>query len=418
MTEPLFVYFESWEIGRLTLDDNYRFLFKYSDDWLLKSDHFPVSLSMPIEQKVYANEAHAYFTNLLPEGALRSLICQKLKISESNHYELLKKIGGECAGVIRVLSEDDDISILPPSYQVLDEHQTAEMMITQGAYGYKSVRLSLAGAQYKLPVYREGDNKLYCPLNGSPSSHILKFPNLLYQHLPEYEILSTAIASKLGLNAIEILPIQLGNGTVASLSKRYDRILRYGSLFRLHQEDFCQVMGKPPYQKYEEENGPGFKDCMAIINKFSSTPVLDRKVLMEWLVFNVLIGNCDAHAKNLSFLFSNGKVRLSPSYDLVCTLMYPRLATSMAMSIGEAKQVQNVKKSDWEILAKQLNLNPKLLLNTVEKMAVTLLDNSKCREELYGIGINEQIIIRLHKKIQKQCRNILTKMGSTSKTGA
>lgn len=406
---PLYVYFEDKEIGQLSLDRDQRFIFQYSSEWLELVDGFPLSLSMPLDERLYENEAHAYFTNLLPEGELRNLICEKLKVSENNHYELLRRIGGECAGAIRILQEDADLNTLTDSYQLIEKLVDAEVLIGAMVYGHQANRLSLAGAQFKLPVFYN-DEKFYLPKNGSASSHILKFPSSRYRNLPTVEMLSTALVQQSGLDCIEIDAVPYDKNKLASLSKRFDRSLLKDKIIRVHQEDFCQVIGKLSFQKYEGENGPTLKDCFDVIDKFSSIPIIDKKKLMESTILNVLIGNCDAHAKNISYLFEGGQIKLSPLYDIVSTLTFPKLSTQMAMSLGGEKSILNVKKSNWEKWADEVSLNSKLVLGTVEKMAIGIIERGEgwCHET--SSLIPEQQSVRVYKRVLKQTKNILHKL--------
>jgi serine/threonine-protein kinase HipA len=410
MTEaPLYVYHGENEIGRIALDLEGRFVFNYCSEWLDHPSSFPISLSMPFGKERYGKEAQAYFSNILPEGALRTLICQRLKISEANDYELLKKIGGECAGAIRILEEDSDVTVNDNSYMPLDELSSVEVMMRDQAYGNRENRLSLAGAQYKLPVYYDG-KLLYLPQRGAPSSHIIKFPTLAYKDLPTVEILSTFLGQKLELNTIHIDAIAYENKKTASLSKRYDRLYSDGKIIRMHQEDFCQILGKHPYQKYEVENGPSLKDCFQVVEQYSTVPVIDKKSLLQSVILNVLIGNCDAHGKNISFIYSDGQVKLSPSYDIVSTLMYPKVSTQLAMSIGGEKEVTKIRKLNWNILSDQIHIGSKYILGMVEEMGTAITDHGSDWLQELESDLPEQHIIRFYRRISKQCKNILQKL--------
>ncbi len=117
--------------------------------------------------------------------------------------------------------------------------------------------------------------------------------------------------------------------------QRYDRTVGAdGAVTRLHQEDFCQALGFPPEHKYQQEGGPLLRDCLALLREWSTTPVLDIRDFLDGQIFNVLIGNADAHGKNYSMLYSGGQRRLAPFYDLVCTLAWPELSKRPAMKIG------------------------------------------------------------------------------------
>jgi serine/threonine-protein kinase HipA len=101
------------------------------------------------------------------------------------------------------------------------------------------------------------------------------------------------------------------------LVERYDRRESAGRVIRLHQEDFCQATGRRPERKYEQEGGPSFADCAMVVTRASSDPLLDLQRLMRWQAFNAIVGNCDAHGKNLSLVYDGSRTRLAPFYDLL-----------------------------------------------------------------------------------------------------
>ena len=104
---------------------------------------------------------------------------------------------------------------------------------------------------------------------------------------------------------------------------------------RLHQEDFCQALGVPSETKYQSEGGPSLTDSFALLRGASSLPVVDLAALLDAAIFNLIIGNHDAHAKNFSLLYmSDRSIRLPPLYDLVSTGFYPELTGKMAMKVG------------------------------------------------------------------------------------
>lgn len=117
------------------------------------------------------------------------------------------------------------------------------------------------------------------------------------------------LARQVGLPVPEARVVEIAGKRVCQV-ERYDRHKGGdGSTARLHQEDFCQALGVPPELKYEKEGGPGFPDCFGLVGAWSVEPALDSLNLLRWALFNLLIGNADAHAKNLSFLYQAGGVR-------------------------------------------------------------------------------------------------------------
>jgi serine/threonine-protein kinase HipA len=108
-----------------------------------------------------------------------------LGISEDNDFALLKALGGECAGALTVVetvpsTEKYEYKLL--SLEKLENLASAESVFS-AVSGQSGIRLSLAGAQDKLPVLLK-DNKFYLPVGSAPSSHILKFPSKRFAHLP------------------------------------------------------------------------------------------------------------------------------------------------------------------------------------------------------------------------------------------
>ena len=149
---------------------------------------------------------------------------------------------------------------------------------------------------------------------------------------------------------------------------------------RLHQEDLCQALGKLYVEKYQHEGGPGVGDAMALIDEESAVPARDREQFWLALVFNVLIGNCDAHGKNYSLLYDSPAPSLAPLYDLLSTAVYEELTKRLAMSIDGATELKDVGPLAWTELAREVGFAPRFLeqrmapfveqtLNVAEKMA-------------------------------------------------
>lgn len=261
MTEKahgLDVYFRDRLAGRLWLDEHRRFVFQYDDGWLKSSRIFPLSLSLPLRQETYTDDiARPFFANLLPEGEIRELIAKQFHLSEQNVFALLEKIGGECAGAVSILprgAKPADRS----GYRELDDeglHKVlAEIPMRPLLAGEKGIRLSLAGAQNKLPVFIDDKEKIYIATGNSPSTHILKPPIPRIEESVENEAFCMTLAWRMRLPVANVV-IRKNQDTILVVT-RYDRERKEdGSVVRLHQEDFCQALGILPEQKYESEGG-------------------------------------------------------------------------------------------------------------------------------------------------------------------
>ncbi|MBW2432731.1 MAG: HipA domain-containing protein, partial [Deltaproteobacteria bacterium] len=127
--------------------------------------------------------------------------------------------------------------------------------------------------------------------------------------------------------------------------------------------------------KYEAEGGPGLADCFRLVRDYSSQPLLDSQSLYRWIVFNFLLGNADAHAKNLSFVIEEGrKIRLAPFYDLLSTLIYPEISKRVAMKIGNESRFEWVFERHWQRMADQADIKfsylKKMLLDYSNKLPI------------------------------------------------
>jgi serine/threonine-protein kinase HipA len=371
MTGRLGVYLGPRAVGVLSVDESDRFAFAYDASWLADPGRFPISQSLPLgAEPQIAEPAHAFFANLLPEGHTRQLVARRLGLSEGNDFGLLRALGGECAGAL-VLAEAPPRAV-EHRYRPLDDVELASIAMTGGAFAELvaggGVRLSLAGAQDKLPVKLDGD-RLLLPLGASPSSHILKFANRHFKHLPANELMIGLLARASGLPVVDAALRRIGNEEHL-LVARYDRIVGPDGVTRLHQEDLCQALGLPPGRKYEEEGGPGFARCFETIARCSSEPALDTRALLRWIAFNAIVGNADGHAKNLSLVRGlDGRLRLAPFYDLLATSAYPRLGRRLAMVVGRKAEPGDIRGRDWRQLAETIQVNPAFVVEIVRELA-------------------------------------------------
>ncbi|MCU0709005.1 MAG: type II toxin-antitoxin system HipA family toxin [Pirellula sp.] len=415
MSESLYVHFGSQTVGVLELANDNLMRFEYRPDWIRAEGTFPISLSLPFDGSYTDRASHHYFANLLPEGNVREQICRALGISPSNDFELLKAIGGECAGALEVSPRcEPSAPANPPRYEPVTDEQLAQWSVgTPDAFsdvtGHDEVRLSLAGAQDKLPVHVDDDGVILIPVAGSPSTHILKFASPFYSHLPENETFMALLAKSVGLPVVDIQLRATPKARIAVIA-RYDRVLRDGVYHRLHQEDFCQALGISPSNKYQKEGGPSLKQCAEVIRRHAAFPLVDLNKFLQWALFNWLAGNADAHGKNLSLLYDqSGAPSLAPFYDLVCTRNYKNLSRFLAMEMGGTADPDLVGARHLEAFAAEVKLRPKLVLGVadalLEQIANALDPVSASFVEQYG---DSPIVERVPMVIRKQIRRART----------
>jgi serine/threonine-protein kinase HipA len=357
-------------------------------------DSQPLSLSLPVRAEPYHDEfAKPFFANLLPEAEIRYLIAKNLGLSEKNDFALLEAIGGECAGAVSLFPEG---TILPThkDYKKLNDEALNQLISDLPSQpmmaGEQDIRLSLAGAQHKLPVFYDG-NEISIPRGVAASSHILKPPMVHYPNTVENEYFSMQLAERIGLNVPETQILH--KAVPLYLITRYDRIRnKQGDLIRLPQEDFCQAMAISPNNKYEKEGGPSLKACFELVRNHSIQPTKDLNELLNWVIFNVLIGNADAHGKNVSFMLTPEGPLLAPFYDLMSTAIYPNLAQKMAMKIGGEDRPDWIIARRWEQFAEDIGIKFKLVRERCVDMANTLSTISvKLASECQQQSENESI---------------------------
>jgi serine/threonine-protein kinase HipA len=346
-----------------------------------------LSVSLPKRREPYTDrEAGPFFRNLLPEQAYRGLVAAAAGTVPGDSVALLGAIGAECPGAVSIWPQGHG----PPTiheYEPLSEEAMRTLFSEAGRPRLGSAvargRLSLPGVQEKIALLRRADGGWHMPLHGAVTSHILKRPTLDFEELLENEVFCMVLAEKVGLRVPAVgIPAA---GVRVYCAERFDRTVEASSdavpRRRVHQEDFCQLLRVPPERKYQRHGGPSLARCARVIREFSALPAEDLPALLRWVGFNCLIGNEDAHAKNLAFLYSAGGLRLTPHYDLVSTAVYPHLQREAAMKVGGAWDLRDVQKSDWRRLAARVDLpwdRVRVLLLELSALAATL--RSEVRE--------------------------------------
>jgi len=351
MARVLDVYLHEMLAGKLIQDDGGQMQFRYTEDWLGSAKAVPLSYSLPLREGEFSHrDCAGFFNGILPEEAGRELIAKNLGISARNDFSMLAEIGRECAGAVIFMPEGEPLPEKEYHYRPLDEAGLAQILRELPTRpllaGGGEVRLSLAGAQSKIAV-AVTEEGIALPLGGAPSTHILKPAVARFEGIVYNEAFCMKLAAAVDLPVAEV-DFGRAEDIEYLLVERYDRKHRPdGRILRLHQEDFCQALGIVSEKKYQGEGGPSLKDCFALLRQASAAPVVDLRLLLDAVIFNVLIGNHDAHGKNFSLLYDRydgglaaallqpmKKAMLAPFYDLIATAVYPELSSKMAMKLG------------------------------------------------------------------------------------
>ncbi|MDK6076235.1 type II toxin-antitoxin system HipA family toxin [Massilia varians] len=400
--DALWVYSPDGLVG--TLHNSDPLSFSYSETWLATPGAKPIVPALPLTPDQVATPAvAAFFENLLPEGDQRKVISIREKVSTV--FGLLSRVGGESAGAFVLVPQGEILQ--PPVYQHLtwdqvdllvhaDVAQSAEREeIEREAAALPAPRMSISGAQFKLLLYVDEKGNPARPMGNAPSTHILK-PDIQRSDIKVFassvnETIIMLAADKCGLQTAKVA---YQPNTRACLVERYDRERQPdGSLKRIWQADFCQMLEKPSDVKYEAEGGPTFKDCYDLL-EVSALPAVDRLQLLRWLFFNLCAGNDDSHAKNLSIIATPKGLRLAPFYDLMCTRVYPGLAAKFAFEIAGETEPGKITEAHIHDLAHTLGVAPKYMASLARDMArrVPAATSAAAEQLLPALGPQETVM--------------------------
>ena len=333
--------------------------FEYAADWSTSLQGFDLSPALPRTELLHADGASNrpvqwYFDNLLPEEALRTVLAKEANVPAEDAFGLLAYFGAESAGslVLRDLEKprSTERGLKPLPLAELSQRITnlPKASLTKDA----PKRMSLAGAQHKLLVVLDGD-KLFEPLPGTPSTHILK-PDHLGDNYPASvmnEYFMMRLADAVGLKVPAVRRIYVPQPVY--IVERFDRTRAStaNEVQRRHIIDTCQLLNKARTFKYTAAN----LDTLAQAIELCRSKAAARVQIYNWLVFNILAGNADNHLKNLSFLVDSAGINLAPAYDLLCTAVYDTKAlanerahwpaTPFVLSLGEATTFADLTRS-------------------------------------------------------------------------
>ena len=369
--ETLEVYLNDVRVGRLD-DANGSLSFAYGIDYLEMPNGEPLSYALPLRHTAYDHgEIEPFLSNLLPDDIIRTRLGEILGIPRENTFAFLKAIGGDCAGAVAFYPEGvGPEKMATAEYRELSDDEAGRILdnLEQRPLdvGEEGFRISGAGAQDKL-IACVRDGKIFLPLNGTPSTDIIKIAIRNYPGSVENEWFCMTLASTCGLNTAECDIVSFG-GKRCYVSHRYDREQHGTTVRRLHQEDFCQMLKVDPKHKYESLGGPGIAKSFGLLRNLS-LPASDTVELLDRVIFNFIVGNGDAHGKNISVLYRNGVMELAPMYDVMSTAIYPDVGNRMAMKIDDEYVFKWITRGKFVRMGAKIGIGEGVIRTEVEKMS-------------------------------------------------
>lgn len=352
------------------------YFFEYDPQWIEQPGSYVLAPQFPLRKEPFAGLAvRTFFENLLPEGPALDDIVSAIHLRGASSFEMLGRLGAELPGVLSLLPEaarpDSHQEYRPLSFDALSG-RLADRSRTPLLISNTEATMSLAGAQDKIGLrFDRKTQRLSDSVGHSPTTHILKPDTRQERYQPsainEYACMKLARALKLPVPDVWLLRVP----EAAYVVERYDRMLAAGNIVGLHQIDGCQLLGHGPGWKYERMGGlvsvPKLVEALRGLRVRGS----DLLQLQRWVMFNYLIGNADAHAKNLSVLIDDKGYRLAPFYDLLCVRAYGD--SGLALFIGDEDNFDAVGAHSWEVLCADCGFGFAPTLAEFRRLAVALL---------------------------------------------
>jgi len=375
-------------VGNLSFREPGTCDFSYNTEWA--KTRFPISPCIPLRGPVESSTVIRFLKNLFPEGNAFDLLLKSESLSKNNLYAILRTIGKDTAGALSFVTDNSkkEATYLRPItdkelIEKLNTGSTRELVTWDGKY-----RLSVAGIQNKLNVFLKDNEQIMLADGSYSSTHILKFSSNEYKDIVINELVCMHFAKSIGINCANVELKSFGDH-IALLVERFDRKQFDGGVKKRHIIDSCQALDLSPDSKYERNFGSSrdVKDIREGVTlpklfeftKECSVPAMVTRDIIDWTIFNLIIGNSDAHGKNISFFIEHNGISITPFYDLVSITHEAKennnLDTSLAMAVGDNFDIDNIKAYDLLCLAEEASIPTRLLKNKLQR--ITTIARSK-----------------------------------------
>ncbi len=414
-------------IAHLAFQDEQIF-FQYTQDW--EKSGYAISPYLPLTGEIPTANVQRYLRNLFPEGEMLETLLTNLHLSKANTYGIIRTLGADMSGSLLFLSSEQSLQTSSSLRAItsaeiekrLDKRNEYSLIIWDG-----KPRLSIAGVQEKINITINSEGQMGFGEGKLASTHILKFEKQKLSHLVINEYVSMQLAKHCGLEVANVELMRLGKYP-ALMIERFDRkLITPDTVMRRHIIDGCQALNLPPEYKYERNFGSGrdvahIRDGASLAKLFDFAnqcinPAETKSKLLNWILFNLLIYNFDAHGKNISFFVGKNGISLTPFYDLVNIKMYPQFENEMAMALGDdfdGDKINAYQLADFAdschlprlYLERQLNDMASAMLSAFAE--INIVDIGRNKKEKEYLRQYQQMIIKRCKYLLKQADKIVS----------
>lgn len=403
-----------------SLDD--AFSFEYDPAWTQAEGAYPLSPHFPLRGPNPASATvRRFIENLLPEGRALDVAAATHKVSKNNIFGLVRELGTETAGALSFFPEGAEPASQATRRREITREELGRRIEERAQVPFSvwdsRVRMSVAGYQDKIAVYCE-DERFYLVEGVLASTHLLK-PEPAEERLPMLvanEHFCMQLAARVGLPAAEVDIVRVPYPVLRV--ERFDRLRMEGRVRRLHIVDACQALDLPVAYKYERNFGSA-RDVRHIrdgvgherlfgVRQYTPHRALTTQTLARWALFQYLIGNTDAHGKNVSFFSRPAGLELTPFYDLVSVVQYPGLDHELAMAYGDEFRLEEVKPYDWAFFAHRSGVNRAFLAREMVRLAKAAGREApqQAASGIY-IGAERDLVQQISSFVQAQAARLL-----------
>ncbi|WP_375278602.1 HipA domain-containing protein [Alteromonas australica] len=411
---------EKLKVGVLTFSSSTECSFSYDEYWIRCG--FDISPYIRIDGGIEDSDVNRFIRNLLPEGTGLRCLINTFNVSRLSILEILNHVQVESAGILHF--EAREIHSVP-------SRQLTKQMLCRRLDTFSNVviwgnqfRLNVAGVQKKLNVHQKSDGSFWLANKEFPSTHIIKFAEEEHSTIILNELLCMRLAKAIGLEVATVELLRVfdlhGKAKHCAISiERFDReALSKGTVHKRHIIDACQALNLPPEHKYEQifgrhpdvahcRDGASLKVLFAFARQqnFSHQNVIQ---ILSWVVFNLIVGNSDAHGKNISFFIDTTGISLAPFYDILSIVFEARriknLDTDLAMAIGDEFDSGSITAFHLLSFSEEVEVTPMQLKTVVEEVAlnckrfatpVLCTDESMSKAELENLA---QLILLINER--------------------
>jgi len=394
--------------------DEETYQFEYTDEW--KKNGFAVSPHLQLNEPSKSGIVRRFLENIIPEGKGLEDITQFAHISKNNTFAIIKAIGYDTSGALMFGEHTNQYEEI---FRAITDDELANRIsnIEESSIVIwdKKERLSLAGVQEKLPVIIK-DGQIGLGDGLLSSTHIMKFQTKKHANIVVNELFCMKLAKKINLNVAEVELYRFKEHPVLMV-KRFDRVYKENRVERLHVIDGCQILDLSSTYKYERNFGSGrdvkdIREGASFSKLFASADICEvpakaKLEMLNWSVYNLLIGNSDAHGKNFSFFVDERGIRPTPFYDMLCIIAHQNVEHDLAMAYGDEFSPDEVKAYQLREFADAIGLNYKLVSQSIDKIASLIIksleDDIVNKNDL--LDEEKLFVNRLRDKIVQRARN-------------